>query len=89
MRYLNSPKWNLFGIVILTILSTAILWTSDLGGVGMGWLIIMYLPVAIGIVTYLVYLLSRIFTKRYNWTISIIGMAFSLFLSIQFHFFNN
>lgn len=73
ISYLNNPKNNIITIIIIEIITLSISFTADYSGAGMIAALLKWIPAIIGIATLILYLVSRLFTKKYNWIISIIG----------------
>ena len=76
IKHLNNPKNNIIVVIIVEIITLSISFTADYSGVGMTAIILKWIPAIIGVLTLLLYFVSRIFTKKYNWIISIIGIFF-------------
>jgi len=72
----NNPKHNIIAIIIVEIITLSITFTIDFSGAGMVAIILKWIPALIGITTLLLYFVSRLFTKKYNWIISIIGIIY-------------
>lgn len=86
-KILDNPWINigslLSAIIIFTIFTMS---APDLDKAGLGGLANLFFPGFFGIMTILIYLVSRIFTRKYNWIISIIGIVSIGYLSVQIFF---
>ena len=80
IKLLNTPKNNIISIIIIEIITLSISFTVDYSGTGMAAIILKWVPALIGITTLLLYFISRLFTKKYNWIISLIGIL-SMFIA--------
>ncbi|WP_034059076.1 hypothetical protein [Lacinutrix jangbogonensis] len=74
ITHLNNPKNNIIAIIIVEIITLSISFTADYSGAGMVEVILKWVPALIGITTLLLYFVSRLFTKKYNWIISLLGI---------------
>ena len=87
LKVLNNPNYNIVAVIIAEIIGCAIAFSADYSGAGMAAIILKWIPAIIGIATLFIYFISRLFTKKYNWVISIIGIiiilvaAYSLYTS--------
>ena len=86
INFLNKTKNNVWIIIIGTVLSWIIAMSADLSNVGLGGLAHLFFPIIIGIVTLLIYLILRIFTKKIIWVITILGTIYNLILAFQLYF---
>lgn len=83
----DKPSKNIILIIVFTVLSWVIgmLALSNLpASSGHGGFLNLTYSWFIGISTIILYLLSRIFTKKYNWVISLIGIVYNLYEAICF-----
>ncbi len=86
----NSRKTNLAGIAIGTIISWIIGMQTDLHpSSGHAGFIPLVFPPLVGIFTILIYLISRIFIRKFNWVISLTGITYLLYFSIDFYIKND
>lgn len=84
---LDKPSRNVILIIVFTILCwvIGILALSNLSeSSGHGGFLNLIYSWFVGISTIILYFLSRIFTKKYNWFISLIGIAHNLYEAISF-----
>ncbi len=81
----NNPKNNIIAVIIFEIITLAITFTADYSGAGMAKVIIKWIPALIGVSTLIIYFVSRLFTKKYNWIISVVGIAAMLFAAIKIY----
>lgn len=81
----DEPIWNIGFIVVGSLIGLLISSLADLSGAGMAALVFWWLPVIVGAVGLLLYLLSRLFFKKYNWVISLLFVMFLLTLALQLH----
>jgi hypothetical protein len=73
-KLLNNPKNNIIAIIIVEIITLSISFTVDYSDAGMVAIILKWVPALIGITTLLLYFVSRLFIKKYNWIISLVGI---------------
>ncbi|ANH61308.1 hypothetical protein [Dokdonia donghaensis] len=82
----KSPKWNLITLGFFIILSFLMLSYSDYGTLQKSSQSIVYIPIIIGIASIIIYALSRLFIKRYNWIVTLLGIATMLMIAIPIFF---
>lgn len=88
MSRLNNNKrdniwWNIGTMVIVFALYTILYTYSDVvQDAGMAAIILMWIPAGIGLFTLVVYLVSKMFFKKNNWIISLIGILIGLIVTI-------
>lgn len=80
IKHLNNPKNNIIAVIFVEIITLAISFSVDYSESGILSVILKWIPAFIGITTLLLYFVSRLFIKEYNWIISIIGII-SMFLA--------
>ena len=82
---LDKPVLNVLAIII----ASGILNTLYIKGgavpedAGMAALFLNWIPVFMGLFTLVIYLISRLMTKKRNWIITAIGMGMSLLLVLR------
>jgi len=87
---INSWKINLAVIAIGTVISWIIGLQTDLHpSSGHGGFIPLVFPPLLGIFIILIYLISRIFIRKYNWIITLIGIIYLMYFSIDFYIKND
>lgn len=85
--FLNSPKWNIRLLAAVVLISTLLILATDTAGDKVKvTLVVTWLPLLLGLATLLLYRLSRVLFKKYNWIITLLGSAYILNASIQFLF---
>jgi len=82
---LNNVKLNILLIFIFEIIGCAIAFSANYSGAGMAAIIIKWIPAIIGLGTIVIYLISRLITKKYNWIITIIGIIFMIASAINIY----
>lgn len=82
----NSPKWNLITLGCFIIICTAMLYYGDYGTLSKNAASVAGIPLILGIATALLYVLSRLIGKRYNWIITILGIISMLMIAIPIFF---
>jgi len=76
---LDQPKLNFLAIAISSIAMWGIYINADvLKDAGMAAIILNWVPLIMGVVTMIIYGLSRFITKKRNWIISALGIGFTL-----------
>lgn len=90
---LNRPKWNILAILIVIVIGTLFMVSSDYGdseenndAEGIALLVVVWLPFMLGMGTLILYGLSRFLFKKYNWFITLLGALYILSACIQFYF---
>lgn len=82
----NSPKWNLIALGFFILLCTVMLYFSNYGTQGMVVLVIVWIPLIIGLTTALLYALSRLAIRKYNWILTLIGIIIMLVITVPIFF---
>lgn len=82
----NSPKWNLITLGCFIIICTAMLYHGDYGTLSKTSTTVARIPLILGIATIILYGLSRIVGKRYNWIITVLGITSMLMIAIPIFF---
>ena len=82
----NSQKWNLITLGCFIIICTAMLYYGDYGTQSENATSVAGIPIILGIATIILYSLSRIIGKRYNWIITILGIMSMLIIAIPIFF---
>ena len=84
---LNRPKWNILAILIVIVIGTLFMVSSDYSdSEGIALLVVVWLPFMLGMCTLILYGLSRFLFKKYNWFITLLGALYILSACIQFYF---
>lgn len=90
IEVLNKPKINAIGILVATVISWIIAMSTNLSASsGHGGFIPLIFPPISGIFFIILYFLSRIFIKKYNWIISIYAIISLLHFAIDFYLTEN
>jgi len=82
---LNNPKLNIILIFIFEIIGCSITFSADYSGAGMAAIIIKWIPAFIGLGAIIIYFISTLFIKKYNWIITLIGIIFILVAAINIY----
>lgn len=84
---LNKP-WNNMGILfaVIVIFTVFTMSAPNLNNAGIGGIANLLLPTVIGITTILIYLISRIFIRTWNWVITICGIIYMGYISVMLFF---
>lgn len=84
---LNRPKWNILAILIVIVIGTLFMVSTDYSdSEGIALLVVVWLPFMLGMGTLILYGLSRLVFKKYNWFITLLGGLYILSACIQFYF---
>jgi len=84
MKYLHHKLYNVLFIIVTTIICFYLYHASGvLDGVGMAALFLNWLPIMIGIITLIFYLITRLITEKYGWILSLLGALINVFLVIS------
>ena len=87
---LDSIKFNAIFIVVAMILAWIIGLSTNLSqSSGHGGMIPLIMPPFQAAAVLVVYFISRIFTKKYNWVISVLGVLWILISAIDFYITEN
>ena len=89
-NYINQVKFN----VVFSILVLVFSWVIGISSyvhpsANHGAMFPYILPPFFFISTIVLYFISRIFVKKYNWIISIIGAIINLYFAIEWYLTNN
>lgn len=71
---LDNSKFNIIAIFIFETIGCAISFSADYSGAGMAAILIKWIPAFIGLLTIIIYVISKLITKKYNWIITIFGI---------------
>ena len=76
---LDKPWMNIIGVFLIA----GLLWipyikSEVLASAGMAAIILNWMPFLIAIVTIIFYLISRLFTRKRNWIISLLGTIMNI-----------
>tara|TARA_R110001632_G_scaffold11078_3_gene40324 strand:+ start:603 stop:875 length:273 start_codon:yes stop_codon:yes gene_type:complete len=83
----NRPKWNILAILIVIVIGTLFMVSTDYSdSEGIALLVVVWLPFMLGMGTLILYGLSRLVFKKYNWFITLLGALYILSACIQFYF---
>jgi hypothetical protein len=84
---IENPWINIGILLALIVLFTIFtLSAPNLDKVGLGGLANLFFPAILGIITILIYLISRIFIRKWNWIITICGIIFMTYISVALFF---
>lgn len=83
LNYLHHVKFNAIAIILVEFITCAITLSVDYTGAGMSAIIIKWAPALIGLCTLFLYFLSRVFTNKFNWVISLIGIALMIYSALH------
>ncbi|GEM_PF-2534555 len=82
---LDKPLWNVLTIIVASIILNT--FYIKRGGVpddaGMAALVLNWVPIFMGLFTIVIYLISRLMTKKRNWIITVLGMVLTLILVLS------
>lgn len=82
---LNDPKFNIILIFIFEIIGCTISFSADYSGAGMAAIVIKWIPALIGLASIIIYFVSTLFAKKYNWVITFIGIIFIMIAAINIY----
>ena len=84
---LNEPKSNVLLTVLSVMASTLLLYFAPImKTVGMAFIAIIWFPFAIGLGTIGIYYMSRMAFRKYNWVITVLGIAYMFFYALSSYF---
>ncbi|AVR47098.1 hypothetical protein C7S20_18610 [Christiangramia fulva] len=86
-KIIDNP-WNNIGVIFVTVIvfTTITMSAPDLNQAELGGLANLFFPAVFGLITILIYLISRIFIRKWNWIITICGIIYIGYLSIMLFF---
>jgi len=88
MTFLSKVKNNVIFTLVIMIVSLIIGQLPDLpSSIGFGGFIPILSPIFIAIVTLIIYLISRIFTKKLNWIVIIIGGIYNMHEALDWYLY--
>jgi len=83
MKFLQHKQANIAIIVITTIVCSYLYRTSGvLDGVPISSIFLNWLPLFIGSITLIFYLMSRLITEKYGWILTVLCVLINVFLVI-------
>jgi hypothetical protein len=82
---LNDVKFNAIAIIIVEIIACSITFSADYSNAGMPAIFIKWIPAIIGVLTLFIYFASRLIIKKYNWSISLLGIIIMLVVAINIY----
>ncbi|MFT5252835.1 MAG: hypothetical protein ACI87N_001857 [Flavobacteriales bacterium] len=87
-KNIKENPWINIGLLLALIIVFTIFTLSapNLDKAGLGGLGNLVFPAIIGIITIVIYLISRIFTRKWNWIITICGIIFMACTSVWLFF---
>lgn len=89
-EHLNSPIKNILYLLLGTIIAVIIGFSANLPqSSNHGGLIPLIYPPIIAMGVIIIYLLSRIFTKKYNWIITMLAIVYMIMEAIVFYINND
>lgn len=87
---INKPKNNIIGILIGMLISWIIAMSTDLSpSSGHAGFVPLLFPPIVGLFFIGLYYFSRLFTKKYNWIISLFTIIYLLHFAIDFYITEN
>ncbi|NIK93648.1 hypothetical protein GZ212_15920 [Mangrovimonas sp. CR14] len=87
---INKPKINVIGLLIGMLISWIIGMSTDLPqSSGHGGFIPLVYPPIIALFFIGIFYISRIFSKKYNWIVSLFGIIYLLYFGIDFYLIEN
>jgi hypothetical protein len=85
-QVLNRPKWNILAMLVIVVIGSLLMVNSEFDGPdGMALLVVVWLPLLLGIGTLILFGLSRLLFKKYNWIITLLGALYILSACLQFY----
>ena len=82
---IDNRSINLIVILIFSIISWSISVSAEVPqSSGHGGFLNLTYSWFVGILTIIIYLFSKLFLKKYNWVITVIGVIFNLYEAIDF-----
>ncbi|TYB73097.1 hypothetical protein ES677_05665 [Bizionia gelidisalsuginis] len=82
---LNNSKYNIIAIIIFEIITCSISFSANFSDHSIMSTIIKWTPAIIGISTLFVYFVSRLFIKKLNWIITILGIILMLYAALTIY----
>lgn len=89
IKLLDNTKNNIIAIIIVEIITLSISFSADYSAVaGFASVILKWIPALVGVTTLLLYFVSRLFLKKYNWIISLIGIITMFYAAYNLYITN-
>ena len=86
IKYLDNPKNNIIAIIIVEIITLSITFSADFSDAGpLASVVLKWIPGIIGVTTLLLYFVSRLIIKKYNWCISLLGIITMFFVAFNLY----
>ncbi len=87
MKYLKTFKANALTTFVIAVICFIILLKSNyLKNIGMAAVVVMWMPIFLGIVTFLIYSITNYFTKKYAYIVTILGGLWNILYVISIYF---
>ncbi|WP_375242474.1 hypothetical protein [Lacinutrix sp.] len=86
IKHLDNPKNNIIAIIIVEIITLSITFSADFSDAGpLVSVVLKWIPGIIGVTTLLLYFVSRLIIKKYNWCISLLGIIIMFFVAFNLY----
>lgn len=89
IKYIYNDVYNTLVTVIISVLCFFLfLQSSVLNDLGMVAMVLKWLPVAIGVVTLMAYLFTRLCNVNWGWKMTVLGAVINILLVLTAYFGN-
>lgn len=82
---LENPNTNIIVIIIAEIITCSITFTLNYDKVNWGSIVIKWIPAIIALITLFCYFISRLFFKKHNWVISLLGIIIMSIATVKIY----
>ena len=83
--FLNDPVKNIMAVILLTVLAYLLVLSFFFNNIIAAGLQFVFYPCYVALITVSLYLLSLLYFKRYNWVISITGIAVMFYMAFLYN----
>ncbi len=85
LKKLETTTTNIIVIIIVEIITLSITYTLNYDETNWSYIVIKWTPAIIALATLLCYFISRLFLKKYNWIISLIGIIIMIIMTLNIY----
>lgn len=82
---LNNPQYNIITVIVFEIITCSISFSANFSDGSITTTVIKWMPALIGISTLLIYFVSRLFIKKLNWVITLLGIALMFYAALTIY----
>lgn len=83
VHFLNDPVKNIMAVILLTVFAYLLTLSFFFQNILAGGLHYVFYPCYVALITVSLYLVSLLYFKRYNWVISMAGIAVMFYMAFM------